>query len=100
MTRPSRRYVWSYSDNRETFTRDIERQEHDDRVHHTTGNYGHAWCSHFGALSGYRRRVLHHAAGWQRHRRGSDYVFLSEFAGAAEQRHRWRGADADLLRAV
>jgi hypothetical protein len=61
------RYAWSCSDNRETFTRDMERQEHDGRVHHTTSYYGHARRSHFGTLSGYRRRVPHHAAGWQRH---------------------------------
>jgi hypothetical protein len=55
------------SDNRDTFTRDIERQEHDGRIHHTTGNYGYARRGHFGALSGHRRRVPHHAAGRQRH---------------------------------
>jgi tetratricopeptide (TPR) repeat protein len=60
-------YLRSGSNNCGTYTYDIERQAHDGRVHHTTGNYGHAWRGHFRALSGHRRRVPHHATGRQRH---------------------------------
>jgi hypothetical protein len=81
--KPGRSWL-SCSANRDRCACDMERKEHYGRVHHTPGDYGHAWRGYLGALSGHCRRVPHHAARRQRHRCRGGYVFLSESPGATE----------------